>query len=134
MTHLVTYLEAHLEAGPGRTRRSTSTATRANEALGGSFSSPAAFRRRSEPRAKNAQKKHDARPFAGRRRRASFLSHSGLFAAVAGVARALGANPWRILPALLETHLRLVRETLAGAGTPRRRRRASLRVFSHKKG
>ena len=46
--------------------------------------------------------------------RASFLSHSGLFAAVAGVVRALGANP-AILPALLETHLRLVRETLAGA-------------------
>ena len=69
----------------------------------------------SEPRAKNALKKNTTLvPSPVPPPRASFLSHSGLFAAVAGVARALGANP-AILPALLETHLRLVRETLAGA-------------------
>ena len=68
-----------------------------------------------EPRAKNAlQKNTTLVPSPVPPPRASFLSHSGLFAAVAGVARALGANP-AILPALLETHLRLVRETLAGA-------------------
>ena len=69
----------------------------------------------SEPRAKNALKKNTTLvPSPTPPPRASFLSHSGLFAAVAGVVRALGANP-AILPALLETHLRLVRETLAGA-------------------
>ena len=68
-----------------------------------------------EPRAKNAlQKNTTLVPSPVPPPRASFLSHSGLFAAVAGVVRALGANP-AILPALLETHLRLVRETLAGA-------------------
>ena len=46
--------------------------------------------------------------------RTSFLSDAGLFAAVAGVARALGRHP-ASLPALLEAHLRALRETLAGA-------------------
>ena len=46
--------------------------------------------------------------------RAAFLSDAGLHAAVAGVARALGRNP-ASLAALLETHLRALRETLAEA-------------------
>jgi hypothetical protein len=46
--------------------------------------------------------------------RARFVSHAGLFASVALLVRALGRNPVT-LPALLETHLRAARETLAEA-------------------
>ena len=46
--------------------------------------------------------------------RARFVSHAGLFASVALLVRALGRNPVT-LPALLETHLRAARLTLAEA-------------------